>query len=83
MDTAEINKAVKDGNMKMFDVPIPVTDGFIAHWKSPEQVSKMAGFGMFIDIKKTDQGINILSVGTQPELALFLVGVAYGAYNRS
>jgi hypothetical protein len=75
----EIDEAVKKGKMKMFDIPLEVPDWFIEKWKEPAQSEKRAEHNMFIDVKKTDKGINVLAIGHQPELALVLVGIAYGS----
>lgn len=80
MTQDEINKTVKSGKMKMFDVPFELPDNFINKWK--EQSTERADKGFFIDIKKTDKGINVLSIGDKPEMALFFIGLAYGAYGR-
>lgn len=79
LSTEEINKAVKAGKMKIFDIPLSVPDSFIEKWKSPEQAKMREKSNMFIDVKKTDKGINILAIGHNPELALVLVGIAYGS----
>lgn len=80
MTKSEIAKAVKKGKMKMFDIPFDLPDSFIEKWNS--QSNEYANKGVFINIKKIENGINILSIGDNPELALFLVGLGYGTYNK-
>lgn len=79
MTNEEIRKAVDSGKMKIFDIPLDVTDDFIDIWNSPEQLILREKGGMFVDIKRTKDGINVLSIGSQPEYALVMIGMAYGA----
>lgn len=57
-------------------MPFRFNESFLKKWKDLSE--QRAEQGMFIDIKPTEEGVSVLSIGINPELALFFLGLSWG-----
>lgn len=77
----KIGKAIESGILSMWDIPLQDQNDFISFWKQDVETRRLKDqHGLLINIERTDNGINVLSVGERPEWALFIVGVAVGRW---
>ncbi len=82
----EIDELKRENKAKCYLIPFPVKnhkadrlETFVEIFNQQQEL--LINEGIFIELQLSDKGFEILVISRQHELALFLVGVAWGSYD--